>query len=119
MSRLPTVNDCPECRSRKRDAEGVSVFRRLGPMPPQHEQANPPRREDLEEDEDKYHRPRWCPDGFIRSQKCRVQQLHSLEEAEAKYLEMLRKARSDLAVKVHRPRRRSRALKRKNGAPSQ
>jgi hypothetical protein len=26
MSRLPTVEDCPECRSRKRDAEGVSVF---------------------------------------------------------------------------------------------
>jgi hypothetical protein len=26
MSRLPTVKDCPECRSWKRDAEGVSVF---------------------------------------------------------------------------------------------
>jgi hypothetical protein len=26
MSRLPTVEDCPECRSRKHDAEGVSVF---------------------------------------------------------------------------------------------
>jgi hypothetical protein len=30
-----------------------------------------------------------------------VQRLRSLEEAEAKYLEMLRKARSDLADKVH------------------
>jgi hypothetical protein len=42
MSRLPFVNDCPECRSRKRDAEGISVFRRLGPVPPQHEQAEQP-----------------------------------------------------------------------------
>jgi hypothetical protein len=34
MSRLPTVEDCPECRSRKCNGEGVSVFRRLGPVPP-------------------------------------------------------------------------------------
>jgi hypothetical protein len=33
--------------------------------------------------------------------KCRVQRLYTLEEAEAQYLEMLRKARLDLAVKVH------------------
>jgi hypothetical protein len=33
-----------------------------------------------------YHRPRWCPDGLNRSQKRRVQWLHSLEEAEARYL---------------------------------
>jgi hypothetical protein len=73
MSRLPIVEDCPECRSRKRDAEGVLVFRRLGPVPPQHEQTEPPRkREDFEEEEDKYHRPRWCPDGLYRSQKRRV-----------------------------------------------
>jgi hypothetical protein len=26
MSRLPIVEDCPECRSRKHDAVGVSVF---------------------------------------------------------------------------------------------
>jgi hypothetical protein len=32
MSRLPSVNDCPECRPRKCDAEGISVFRHLGPM---------------------------------------------------------------------------------------
>jgi hypothetical protein len=37
MSRLPTTKDCPECGSRKRDAEGVSVFRCLGPVPSQHE----------------------------------------------------------------------------------
>jgi hypothetical protein len=37
MIQLPTTKDCPECGSRKRDAEGVSVFRLLGPVPSQHE----------------------------------------------------------------------------------
>jgi hypothetical protein len=46
---------------------------------------------DFEEEEDKYHRPRWCPNGLNRSQKHRVQWLRSLEEAEARYLETLRK----------------------------
>jgi hypothetical protein len=74
---------------------------------PQHEQAAPPRRkEDIEKEEDKYHRPRWCPDGLNHSQKCRVQQLRSLKEAEAKYLKMLRKARPDLADKVHHTQKR-------------
>jgi hypothetical protein len=78
------------------------VFQCLGPVPPQHEQIQPSRkREDFEEEEDKYHRPRWYPDGLNHSQKRRVQWLHSLEEAEARYLEMLRKARTDLADKVH------------------
>jgi hypothetical protein len=73
MSQLPTTKDCPECGSRKRDAEGVSVFRRLGPVPPQHEQIQPPcRRVDFEEGEDKYHRTCWCPDGLNCSQKRRV-----------------------------------------------
>jgi hypothetical protein len=44
MSRLPTIKDCPECRSQKRDAEGVSVFRCLGPVPPQQEQIQPSRK---------------------------------------------------------------------------
>jgi hypothetical protein len=66
MSRLPTIKDCPECGSRKRDAEGFSVFRRFGPVPSQHEQIKSPRRRvDFDEEEDdKYHRPRWCPDGL-------------------------------------------------------
>jgi hypothetical protein len=34
-----------------------------------------------------------------------VQRLHSLEEAETQYLEILRKARPDLAEKVHRPKK--------------
>jgi hypothetical protein len=34
-----------------------------------------------------------------------VQWLHSLEEAEAQYLETLRKARPNLAEKVHNPRK--------------
>jgi hypothetical protein len=76
-------------------------------VPPQHEQIQPPcKREDFEEEEDKYHRPRWCPDGLNRSQTCRVQRLRSLEEAEARYLETLRKARSDLADKVHYTQKR-------------
>jgi hypothetical protein len=57
---------------------------------------------DLDEEEDKYHCPRWCPDGPNRSQKRRVQRLRSLEEAEAKYIESLRKACPDLAEQVHR-----------------
>jgi hypothetical protein len=37
----------------------------LGPVPLQQEQIQPPRRRvDLEEEEDKYHQPRWCPDGL-------------------------------------------------------
>jgi hypothetical protein len=79
----------------------VSVFQHIGPMPPQDKWAKPSREEKFEREEDKYHRPRWCPDGLIRSQKYRVQRLRNLEEAEAQYLEMLRKARPDLAVKVH------------------
>jgi hypothetical protein len=87
MSRLPTVEDYPECRSQKRDAKGVSVFWCLRPVLPQQEQIQPLRkRVDFEEEEDEYHRPRWCPDGLNHSQKCRVQRLRSLEEAEAKYL---------------------------------
>jgi hypothetical protein len=88
-------------------------------MPPQDKQARPSRKENFEEEEDKYHRLRWCPDGLSHSQKHRVQQLCNLEEAEAQYLEMLRKAHPDLAVKVHCTQKRSHTLGRKNGAPSQ
>jgi hypothetical protein len=70
-------------------------------MPPQDKWAKPSCEENFEGEEDKYHRPRWCPDRLSRSQKCRVQRLCNLKEAEAQYLEMLRKARPDLAVKVH------------------
>jgi hypothetical protein len=61
---------------------------------------------DLEEEEDKYHRPHWCPNGLNHSPKCRVQRLRSLEEAEARYLETLRKKRLDLADKVHHTQKR-------------
>jgi hypothetical protein len=105
MSRLPTINNCPffnwECEPRKHDARGVSVFQCIGPMPPQDKQARPSCKENFEEEEDKYHRPSWCPDGLSRSQKRRVQWLRNLEEADAQYPEMLRKACPDLAVKVH------------------
>jgi hypothetical protein len=101
MSRLPTINNCPECGPRKHDAKGVLVFQRLGPMVPQDKKAKSSRKENFEAEEDKYHRPRWCPDGHSRSQKRRIQRLRTLEEAEAQYLEMLRKARLDFAVQVH------------------
>jgi hypothetical protein len=83
MSRLPTINNCPDCGPQKHDARGVSVFQRIGPMPPQDKQARTSRKENFEEEEDKYHRPRWCPDGLSHSQKRRVQQLLNLEEAKA------------------------------------
>jgi hypothetical protein len=68
MSRLPTTRDCPECRPVKPDAEGVSVFRRLGPVSTRQEWVRSPRREEnFVEEEDRYHRPRWCPDGLNRS----------------------------------------------------
>jgi hypothetical protein len=63
--------------------------------------AKPSREGNFEGEEDRYHRPRWCSDGLSRSQKHRVQRLRNLEEAETQYLEMLRKARLDLTVKVH------------------
>jgi hypothetical protein len=73
MNRLPTSDNCPECGTQQRDPEGVSVFYRLGPTPLRLEQGGSSQREDLSEEEDRYHRPRWCPDGLNRSQKRRVQ----------------------------------------------
>jgi hypothetical protein len=70
-------------------------------MPPQDKKAKSSHGENFEEEEDKYHRSRWCPDKLSHSQKCRVQRLHTLEEDEAQYLEILRKACPDLVVKVH------------------
>jgi hypothetical protein len=70
-------------------------------MPPQDKRAKPSREENFEGEEDKYHRLRWCPDRLSHSQKHRVQGLCNLEETEAQYLEMLRKASPNLAVKVH------------------
>ncbi|KAK1681814.1 hypothetical protein QYE76_042662 [Lolium multiflorum] len=103
MSRLPTIENCPECRQQRKGTNEVSVFKRLGPLPPQNRRAESSRDEDFEEsedEEDRYHRPRWCPDGLSHSQKRRVQRLRNLEEAEAQYLYTLRKARPDLAVKI-------------------
>jgi hypothetical protein len=83
MSRLPTMNNCPKCGPRKHDVKGVSMFQCLGPMPPQDKQAKSSRGENSEEEEDKYHQPHWCPDELSCSQKCRIQRLRTLEEAEA------------------------------------
>jgi hypothetical protein len=74
MKRLPTLEDCPECKPQKQDARGALVFWRLGPVQPRHEQVETSRAGgNSEDEEDKYHRPRWCPDGLNRSQKRRVQ----------------------------------------------
>jgi hypothetical protein len=118
MKRLPTLEDCPECKSQKQDARSVSVFQRLGPVQPRHGQAESSRiRGNSENEEDKCHRPRWCPDGLNWSQKRRVQRLRSLEEAEAQYLETLRKVRPDLAEKVHRPQKASTSSSKKVWRP--
>jgi hypothetical protein len=74
MKRLPTLEDCRECKSQKQDARSASVFQRLGPVQPCYGQVESSRTGKNSEDEnDKYHRPRWCPDGLNRSQKRRVQ----------------------------------------------
>jgi hypothetical protein len=73
MSRLPTINNCPKCGPRKDDPRKVSVFQRVGPMPPQDKRAKPSREENFEGEEDKYHRSHWCPDRLSHSQKHRVQ----------------------------------------------
>ena len=104
MIRLPTVDNCPECGQQKRDKGEGSVFDRLGPLPPRKTHAESSQRgrsgQLADEEEDVYHRQRWCPDGLSRSQKRRVQRLRSLEEAEAHYLHALKKARPDLAAKI-------------------
>jgi hypothetical protein len=66
---------------------------------------------------DRYHRPRWCPNGLNHSQKRKVQQLRSLEEAEAKYIESLRKARPDLAEQVNHVQKRESRPSRKEWRP--
>jgi hypothetical protein len=85
-------------------------------MPPQDKQARPSRKGNFEE-EDKYHRPRWCPDGLSHSQKHRVHRLRNLEEIEAPYLEMLRKARPDLAVNVHCTQKKESRPRKKEWCP--
>src|SRR6185312_14061874 len=120
MSRLPTIDDCLECRLRGRQQDETSVFWRLGPRTRHDDYVRRPSRGDSEpEEEDRYHRPRWCPDGLNRSQKRRVQRLHNLEEAEAKYLDMLRKARPDHTEQVRRPRREERRPPSKEWHPKQ
>ena len=119
MSQLTTIDDCLECRPRTCQSGEASVFRRLGPKVRHDDHVERLTWGDLEpEEEDKYHRPWWCPDGLNRSQKRRVQRLRNLEEAEAKYLDVLRKARPDLAEQVRRPRREERCPQEKSGAPS-
>ena len=94
------------------------MFQRLGPRTCHDDHVKWPSRDDLElEEEDKYHRPRWCPDGLSRSQKRRVQRLRNLEEAEARYLDVLRKARPDLAEQVRRPAKDGKASSKEGVAP--
>ncbi|KAK1618868.1 hypothetical protein QYE76_024385 [Lolium multiflorum] len=92
MSRLPTIGNCPECNKKKKEAANVSVFERLGPLPPPSKRAESPRWADLEDSEDE----------GLEEEEDRVQRLRGLEEAERLYLHTLRKARPDLAAKVQR-----------------
>ena len=120
MSRLPTIDDCLECRPRECQQGETSVFQSLGPRTRHNDRVRRPSRDDLEpEEEDKYHHPRWCPDGLSRSQKRRVQRLRNLEEAEARYLDVLRKARPDLAEQARHPRRVERRPPRREWRPKQ
>jgi hypothetical protein len=73
---------------------------------------------DLDEEEDKYHHPRWCPDGLNRSQKRKVQRLRSLEEAEAKYIESLRKPAQIWQNRSIACRKRSLTILERSGDPS-
>jgi hypothetical protein len=86
-------------------------------MPPQDRQAKPSHEESFKGGKDKYHQLHWCPDGLSRSKKCRVQRLRNLEEAKAQYLGMLRKARPDLAVKVHCTQERESCPRKKEWHP--
>jgi hypothetical protein len=86
-------------------------------MPPQDKQAKSSCRENFEEEEDKYHRLGWCPDGLSHSQKHRVQQLHTLEEVDAQYLEILRKVSRDFAVKVHCTQKKESRPRKKEWCP--
>ncbi|KAK1615485.1 hypothetical protein QYE76_021002 [Lolium multiflorum] len=100
MSRLPTIEAQPKCKGKDKRSFSVQAS---GPLPPHNKRAESSQEEDFEEsdgEEDRYHRPRWCPDGLSHSQKRRVQRLRNLEEAEAQYLYTLRRARPDLAVKI-------------------
>ena len=118
MSRLPTIDDYLECRPRARQSAESSVFRRLRPKVRHDEHIERPAMGDFEpEEEDRCHRPRWCPDGLNRSKKRRVQRLRNLEEAEAKYLDVLRKAHPDLAEQVRRPQREERHPPKEGVAP--
>jgi hypothetical protein len=68
MKRLPTLEDCPECNSQKQDTRSTSVFQRLEPEQPRREHVEKTRAGgDPEDEEDRCHRPRWCPDGLNRS----------------------------------------------------
>ena len=97
----------------------TSVFQRLGPRTSHDDRVRRPSGDDLEpEEEDKYHRPRWCPDGLSRTQKRRGQRLRNLKEAEAKYLDVLRKAHPDLAEQVRHPQRVEGRPRGGSGAPS-
>ena len=54
MSRLPTIDDCLECRPRGRQPGETSVFQRLGPKVRHDDHIEQPTRDDLElEGEDK------------------------------------------------------------------
>jgi hypothetical protein len=86
MSRLPTVNNCPECRPRKHDPRKVSVFQHIGPMPPQDKRAKPSHEENFEGGKKSITSRVGALTDLVILKKHRVQRLRNLEEAEASTL---------------------------------
>ncbi|KAK1649328.1 hypothetical protein QYE76_067133 [Lolium multiflorum] len=102
MSRLPTIENCPECKQQRKRTSEVSVFERLGPLSPQNKRAESSQEEDFEEsdgEEDRYHRPRWCPDGLSHSRSVGCNGCETWKKPRH-VLYTLRRARPDLAVKI-------------------
>ena len=115
MSRLPMKENCPECgQQQEQDTNRASVFRRLGL---QHGgSSRPAARDESDSEDDKYHRPRWCPDGLSRTQKRKVQRVRSLEEAEERFL-MRRRGCRDQDTGACRPGREERCAPKREWHP--
>jgi hypothetical protein len=95
MSRLPTIDDRPECNGGSyRHKHKPSVFERLQRFSrPEDECAYGYPDNDTHRRYDPCHLPRWCPDGLSRSQKRRVQRLRNSEQTEEEYAQWQEKAR--------------------------
>ncbi|KAK1646055.1 hypothetical protein QYE76_063860 [Lolium multiflorum] len=98
-----------KCNQKKKEAANVSVFKRLGPLPPQSKRAESPRLEDLEdsedegqeEEEDRYHRPGGALMDSAVHKSAGFSDCAAWRKPKG-YTCIRRKARPDLAAKVQR-----------------